>query len=156
MTDPRTIQLLGTPQENSDLLVTSADVDRFRSDVFSAGVAEGTATAQTRLASILSNEGVKGREKAALDLAIKSPGMSADDVVAFVVANVAVAAAIPPIGQRANETGADDVTSHPGEQKAAALEAHTEGSNWDSALKTVNASTAAQRRYPGGNTSARR
>ncbi|WP_112663489.1 hypothetical protein [Microvirga flavescens] len=41
-----------------------------------------------RLGAILSNPKVKGRERAALDLAIKSPAMSVDDVVSFVSENV--------------------------------------------------------------------
>lgn len=51
----------------------------------------GTKAATDRFSAILSAEGVSGdagRMKAAVDLATKSPGMSADEVVAFVTANV--------------------------------------------------------------------
>lgn len=50
-----------------------------------------TAAAQVerdRISAILADDKVKGRERAALDLAMKSPAMSAADVVAFVDANV--------------------------------------------------------------------
>ena len=54
--------------------------------------AEGAKAATDRLVAALGAEGVKGdagRMAAALDLAVKSPGMSGDDVSAFVTANVA-------------------------------------------------------------------
>lgn len=54
--------------------------------------AEGAKAATDRLATALGAEGVKGdaaRMAAALDLAVKSPGMSGEDVAAFVTANVA-------------------------------------------------------------------
>ncbi|HEV2504407.1 MAG TPA: S49 family peptidase [Mesorhizobium sp.] len=55
------------------------------------GRAEGAKTATDRLVAALGAEGVKGdasRMAAALDLAQKSPGMSGEDVAAFVVSNV--------------------------------------------------------------------
>lgn len=54
--------------------------------------AEGSKAATDRLVAALGAEGVKGdasRMAAALDLAVKSPGMSGEDVAAFVTANVA-------------------------------------------------------------------
>ena len=54
--------------------------------------AEGAQAATDRLVAAAGAEGVKGdaaRMAAAVDLAVKSPGMSGEDVAAFVVANVA-------------------------------------------------------------------
>lgn len=70
-----------------DLVFTQADADRFRAD----GRTAGATAERERFVAILGAEGIKaepGRQAAAIDLACKSPGMSADDVVAFVCANV--------------------------------------------------------------------
>ena len=48
----------------------------------------GASAERDRFAAILGDEKVKGREGAALDLAIKSPSMAATDVVDFVANNV--------------------------------------------------------------------
>lgn len=56
------------------------------------GEAAGVKATTDKFAAVVSADGIKGnagRMAAAIDLAIKSPGMSADDVTAFVVANVA-------------------------------------------------------------------
>lgn len=56
-----------------------------------AARADGAANAYARINAVVSAEGVKGnpaRVSAAIDLAIKSPGMSTDDVTSFVTANV--------------------------------------------------------------------
>lgn len=56
------------------------------------GRAEGAKAATDRLVAALGAEGVKGdagRMAAALDLAVWSPGMTGEDVAAFVTANVA-------------------------------------------------------------------
>lgn len=50
------------------------------------GIAQGKKAAHDRFAAILADEKIKGKEKTALDLAMKSPDMSAADVVAFVAA----------------------------------------------------------------------
>ncbi|NMG39816.1 hypothetical protein GRZ55_11230 [Chelativorans sp. ZYF759] len=63
------------------------------------GKDEGAREATSRLVTALGAEGVKGdpgRMSAALDLAEKSPGMSGEDVAAFVTANVAAAAGQKP------------------------------------------------------------
>lgn len=57
----------------------------------SEGEAQGARAATDRLVAALGADGVRGdaaRMAAALDLAVKSPGMSGEDVAAFVVANV--------------------------------------------------------------------
>lgn len=56
-----------------------------------AGMAAGARAANERLAGILGADGIKGdgkRMAAALDLAIKSPDMSAADVTGFIAGNV--------------------------------------------------------------------
>lgn len=53
-----------------------------------AAALKASADAHARLSAILADDKVKGRERAALDLALKSPAMPAADVVAFVDANV--------------------------------------------------------------------
>lgn len=51
----------------------------------------GAAAERERVIAILADPKVKGRERAALDLAMKSPAMSAADIAAFVEANVPAA-----------------------------------------------------------------
>ncbi len=58
------------------------------------GGADGYKAATDRISAVLSADGIKGdaaRMTAALDLAVASPDMAADAVVAFVTANVAAA-----------------------------------------------------------------
>lgn len=57
------------------------------------GITAGLASAHERLTAVLADAGVKGRESAAVELAISSPGMDAKAVVAFVSKNVPVASA---------------------------------------------------------------
>lgn len=74
---------------------------------------EGHAAAAARFGAILKAEGIAGnaaRMDAAVDLAARSPDMSADDVVAFVIANVAAAPAVPAAAL-ANRYSVDPVTS---------------------------------------------
>jgi hypothetical protein len=73
---------VGVPQADHEAAVATA-----RRDGHAAGAAEAT----TRLAAILGAEGIKGdaaRMDAALDLAVKSPGMKAEEVTGFITANV--------------------------------------------------------------------
>lgn len=75
----------GITQSQHDAAVSAA-----RSEGRSAGAQEATVRLQTALGA----EGVRGdanRMTAALDLAVKSPAMSGEDVAAFVAANVAAA-----------------------------------------------------------------
>lgn len=73
----------GISQAEHDAAVSAARAD---------GKAEGSKEATDRLSAALGAEGVKGdagRMGAALDLAVKSPGMSGADIAAFVTDNVA-------------------------------------------------------------------
>lgn len=79
----------GIPKADHDAAVKAA-----RAEGRAEGEASASKAATDRLVAALSADGVKGdaaRMTAALDLAQKSPGMSGDDVAAFVSANVAAA-----------------------------------------------------------------
>lgn len=72
------------------------------------GRAEGAQAATDRLSAALGADGVKGdagRMAAALDLAVKSPAMSGEDVAAFVVGNVASAQAAAAAPAASYEAG---------------------------------------------------
>ncbi len=71
-------------QEAHDAAVATA-----RAEGKAEGATAGAAAAYERMGAIVGNAGVKGRESAAVSLAISSPAMPADAVVAFVGAHVA-------------------------------------------------------------------
>lgn len=80
---PAAKELSGTTQETNPTAIESARAE---------GVAEGASAANQRMSDIMAADGIKGNGKrmaAALDLAIKSPDMSAQDVSGFVTGNVA-------------------------------------------------------------------
>ncbi|MER9355546.1 S49 family peptidase [Mesorhizobium sp. M0514] len=90
----------GAPAANEDAGIPKATHDaavkQARTEGKAEGVAEGTKAGaeaeRTRLAAIISAEGIKGnaaRLTAALELATESPEMAADKVAAFAVKNVA-------------------------------------------------------------------
>lgn len=71
--------------------ISQAEHDAAVSAASEAGIATGEKRSLDRVAAALGAEGIKGdggRMSAALDLAVRSPGMSGEDVAAFVVANV--------------------------------------------------------------------
>jgi signal peptide peptidase SppA len=75
-----------------------ADLDAARAagkaDGFAAGKAEGVTEATARIKAVAEADGIKGnasRIVAAIDLAVKSPAMSAEDVAAFVAGVVPLA-----------------------------------------------------------------
>ena len=84
------------------------------------GRREGAAAERTRFASIMGAETVKGdasRMTAAFDLAVKAPGMAADDVVSFVSANVSTAAPAPaPDASRYAANPAAGIEPTPGKE----------------------------------------
>lgn len=96
----------GITQATHDAAVVAARTD---------GQAAGVKATTDKFSAIVSAEGIKGnasRMAAAIDLAIKSPGMSADDVTGFVTANVAAeapkaAAPAAPAASLANRTSTD-------------------------------------------------
>ena len=81
----------GGPAAETNAGISQADHDAAVATAKTDGEKAGADAERARLASILGAEGVKGHAKrmeAAQELAAKSPAMSADDVVAFVVTNV--------------------------------------------------------------------
>lgn len=79
---------------NTEAGIPKADHDAAVATAEKTGRAAGAQEATERLSAAIGAEGVKGdagRMSAALDLAVKSPGMSGADVAAFVIANVAAA-----------------------------------------------------------------
>lgn len=82
----------GAPAAGTDAGIPQAEHDAAVKTARAEGEAAGSKAAADRFVAIVGAEGVKGnaqRLAAAIDLAVKSPAMSADDVVAFVSANVA-------------------------------------------------------------------
>ncbi|NEV79422.1 hypothetical protein DYI24_20520 [Rhodopseudomonas sp. BR0C11] len=122
----------GISQADHDAAVSAA-----RAEGFTAGAKEAT----DRLSAALGAEGVKGdagRMAAALDLAVKSPGMSGADVAAFVVENVAAA-------KPANSAAADYAQQRTAAAGLAAPEAKTDGKSDKSALAAAVANTNKRR-----------
>lgn len=96
-------------KDEHDAAVTKAKADGVAEGEIkgkAAGITEGRKAEQDRFKAILADEKVKGREATALDLAIKSPDMKAEDVVAF-VAGLPVGAKSPTIEQRMGGQGGD-------------------------------------------------
>lgn len=94
--------------------VTQADHDSAVSAARADGKSEGEKAATDRLSAALGAVGVKGdagRMAAALDLAVRSPGMSGADVAAFVVANVAASSQAAKPGDAAEKYSADRTAS---------------------------------------------
>ncbi len=83
---------IGAPAAMDDAGITQAEYDKAVAAAHSAGEAAGAKAATDRFAAIVSADGIKGsatRMSAAIDLAVRSPGMSTEDVAAFISANVA-------------------------------------------------------------------
>lgn len=91
-------------QDEHDAALASA-----RTEAHTRGVTEGKTAgakeASERFSAILASDKVKGKEVAAIDLAMKSPQMSAEDVIAFVDKNIAAGAKVASIEQRMNGQG---------------------------------------------------
>jgi capsid assembly protease len=95
----------------------AAKKQRFDAAVASA-VAEQMKVANVRLTAILASDKVKGREVTALKLALVSPAMSADEVIAFVAA-LPAGAAHASIAERMGSAGAALSLGAPAEAPAA-------------------------------------
>lgn len=82
----------GAPAAVTNAGISQADHDAAVATARTEGEQAGAEAERTRLATALGADGIAGngrRMAAALDLAVKSAGMSAEDVTAFVQANVA-------------------------------------------------------------------
>lgn len=97
------------------------------------GVAEGAKAANARIAAIVGDEKVKGKVETALSLALKSPDMKAEDVVAFVAGLPAAAPAAQTIEQRMNGQGSDLSLGAPMNQPKSS-------GSWDKAVGQANKS----------------
>lgn len=85
-------KMSGSNDENT---VPKAEHDAKVNAARDEGKTIGATEERNRLAAIIGHDGIKGdsgRMAAAMDLAVKAPGMSSADVVAFVSANVSQAA----------------------------------------------------------------
>lgn len=114
--------------------ISQADRDAAVKTAHEEGMTEGAKAANARIAAALGAEGVKGnaaRMSAALDLALKSPGMEGAAIAAFVVANVG-GAEVSYEQQRLAAAGA----AQPGKPKPQGGEAAA--SQWDKAVARVN------------------
>ncbi|MBF2715718.1 hypothetical protein [Agrobacterium vitis] len=102
--------------------------------------ADGVQAAMTRINAILSADGIKGdgaRMSAALELASTAPGMTADQVVAFVTDNVAGANTAAPAAATAPAPAAAAPVTQPGasyeQQRIAAANLAMPGASQSSA-----------------------
>lgn len=89
----------GAPAADESAGITKADHDAAVSKALQDGRTAGAAAERERMSAILSADGMREAPRklaAAVDLALKSPAMSAEDVVAFVSANVATEATSKP------------------------------------------------------------
>lgn len=85
---------------DASVLAFDASVAAARAEGVAEGQKNGGKAVTERIAAILGDDKVKGKERAALDLAMKSPDMSAADVVTYVAAMAAPRAGIPTIAER--------------------------------------------------------
>lgn len=122
----------GIPKADHDAAVKTARAD---------GRAEGEKAGTDRLAAVLGADGIKGnaaRMSAALDLAVKAPGMAAADVTAFVVGNVAEVADGDSFARRMSAQGNADTGSGSKGSKGQTPEAAV-ASAFTAAIDRVNA-----------------
>lgn len=101
--------------------LTQADLDRARAEGRDAGLREGreagAAAAYERLSAILATPAAQGRERAALELAISAPSMSAEQVASFIEKNVGASASFQARAD-ANPVNAIAGTPAPAEKPA--------------------------------------
>ena len=93
-TGKHSMKTSGEPAGGDQTGISKADHDAGVTAARAEGVTAGATAATERLSAALGAEGIKGdagRMAAALDLAVKSPGMSGVDVAAFITANVSAA-----------------------------------------------------------------
>lgn len=106
-----------------------------------AARADGASGAYARITAVVSAESVKGhpgRVSAAINLAVKSPGMSAEDVVSFVAESVPAneTQASAPAASLANRLAADGIDPLAGADQPSADKAQA---GWGKAVAHANA-----------------
>ncbi|MCG6204191.1 hypothetical protein LPW26_06060 [Rhodopseudomonas sp. HC1] len=122
----------GISQAAHDAAVTAARAE---------GVTAGATAATERLSAALGAEGIKGdagRMAAALDLAVKSPGMSGGDIATFVTGNIAAA-------KPAATSAADYAAARASASALAQPQAKTDGRSDRSPLAAAVATTNKRR-----------
>ena len=98
-------------------------------------VAQAVGAERERISAIVAHEGVKGHELYALKMALKFPGSKSEDIVEMMAGLPAAAVTVPPLAQRAAETGVNNVTASNGLPESAV---HADGQpkvDWGKALK---------------------
>ena len=131
-------EITGAPAAMDDAGITQAEHDSAIAAARSEGEASGINAATDRFAAIVSADGIRGnagRTAAAIDLAIRSPGMATDDVVAFVTANVAGAASAASPASLASRLSAGTDPLAASDQPDGAVAAK----GWDSAFRRTPA-----------------
>jgi hypothetical protein len=108
-----------------------------------AGLKEGAQAAYSRLSTILGHADVKGRESAALDLAIASPDMAAEAVVSFVAKHGAAAA--PAADAAPKRDRLDAAMNDPKVTEDAPKGAPSADATWDGIVSGLNTAAAAGR-----------
>lgn len=131
-------EITGAPAAMDDAGITQAEHDSAIAAARSEGEASGINAATDRFAAIVSADGIRGnagRMAAAVDLAMKSPGMTTEDVVAFVTANVAgTASAASPASLAGRLSASADPLAASGQTSAAMADA-----GWARARDRANA-----------------
>lgn len=131
-------EITGAPAAMDDAGITQAEHDSAIAAARSEGEASGIKAATDRFAAIVSADGINGnagRMAAAVDLAMKSPGMATEDVVAFVTANVAGTASAASPASLASRLSAGSDPLAASDQPDGVVAAK----GWDSAFKRTPA-----------------
>ncbi|MBN9453248.1 MAG: S49 family peptidase [Bosea sp.] len=119
--------------------ISQAQHDAALASARTASKADGVTEANARLAAIFATDGIKGsaaRMQAAADLAVKAPGMSAEDVAAFVTGSVPASAASNSLSDRehpANALGGNPPSQSTDEERIARITGNYRGSSGASA-----------------------
>jgi signal peptide peptidase SppA len=138
---PRGFQMEKTTGEPAATAgITQADHDaavlRASTEGKAAGIGEGRKAERERFAAILASDKIAGRETTAISLALKSPEMTAEDVIAFVAALPAPAPAqakVPGVAER----GAPAVP--------ASSEAKSADAGWNEVVARLNRESSGKR-----------
>lgn len=109
----------GGPAAENNTGITQGQLDQAVAQATSDGQAAGAEAERTRISTVLSAERIASDavlRVAAVDLAIKSPSMSAEDIVAFVAANVTASSDDPEedASLKNRQTDADPIGSSAG------------------------------------------
>lgn len=149
-TGAKAMSVLTDPQAGVPENEVTARVAAARAEGVAEGRAQGEAEALARINTIASDSRAAGRVPLAIDLAVKSPSMSAADVLDFVakipvVADPVPEAVIKPLAGRAAETNVNAVLPGAGQTTEQAKEQQI-ASSWSDQAKTQNTRFASRGR----------